>query len=548
MDLHKSSKRKSHQDVFTTKVTKGINAYETGDVGGALKIFDFLCIPPTFPNEKILYALERLYNISEKIRFSLSKERNAAPQNDALDLVQKLRDILPHSNAKEEIADLLSKLSTSFLPPHEAFMCIVGLYNNCFIDLCYDAFVKFGIESSNPITLRTDAGCYLFSSGNETYKLRAKEIISEISKTKDLNSQARYDIIMRFGSKSGIQTQTNFSKIKVAFDEEFFQDLLVQYFRNEENEESYRILSAQNLLVLESVGEELREEVESVLFDIISCSQVTNTKANAADVIMRLSKNPVSITKAQEIIEDLGYGHLLTKKGVEKTRTLYNNSQNAHEFIDQSSRIISRLYKEYADDRSYNRTFDEIKGDILNLMGLYSYEEERKERIIKVLHRIYVDTATFTEDKLTLEEIFTCIWYKITKLSETHPELDLRVLEEIADVDDACSSGHFTRLVSVLCEYDGSMTINFTQQIIANALARMQVLIRDCEDENLRCHIALAQSVLSEEEDVIAYNAFITSTIPNLKEELREEFVGGGFVEEEEFEVAFKKASETWII
>jgi len=532
---------------FQKKILTATESYRKGDIDEAMKIFNFICTSTSFTNSQIVTALEELYNISENTRFTLSKHKECAPQNDALELIQKLRDILPHSKDKEQVANLLLLISSqTFLPAHERFMCITCLYNNCFIDLCYSAFSTFGKEEENPLSLRIDAGYYLFSSGNEEFKEIAKTLISSIACSGSLSDKDRYDIIMRFGSKSGIQTNTNFSKIKVAFDELFFRDLQLAFFFNQENDISYRTLSAQCLLSLESV--ENKRVIVSTLFDIASESQITNAKANIADVIMRLSDVQEEVEKAKEIIEELGYGHLLTKKGVEKTKTIYNNSQNAHEFVDQSSKIISRVYKEYALDKTYNRTFDDIKGDILNLMSLYKYDEERKEKIIKVLHRIYIDTAKFADEKLTLEEIFTCLWYKITILCQTHPDLDLRVLDEIADVDDACSSGHFTRLVSVLCEYDGSMTIDFSQQIIANAVARMQALIRDCDDEDIKCHIALAQSVLAEEEDEKVYNEFIESKKIVLREELFTEFVLGGFVNEKEFEDAFSKAIETWII
>ncbi len=490
--------------MLAKKLEQAEEYIKSGEYDKGIALFDALCTNKVFRPKERLVSLEKFYSLYSFIK-QYVKHEEYAPQNDALDTVSKLRDSLPFfkGDERDDCIELLSLISSSkVFPSHEKLICIVSLYNNFALDICYSSFALFAKDTVNILTHRIDATHYLFASNDEYYVKEAQSIILEIIFDESLTSEYRYDIIFQFTSKSGISTLTNFSKIRVPYDEAFVYILQHNFFRNSRNGAVERILSAQHLLNMkgDTPTQEERDSIFGVLLEIANERENSdNTRASAADLVCRMGDKS-QIQKAKEIVVKLGYSALTRKVGVSKTKTLFNNAQNTHSFVEQAEKIIERIIAECG-ERGTSPSFDATRDDITNIMKLHEYSDEDKFNVSKALHRIALDEAMFTKYNVTLSEILCCLWVKVTELCIIHPEIDLRVVEELLDMNETCSSGHFTRLINVLSDFDSSYIIEYAEQITANAVARMNVRIRDCVDEDLRCKLAIAQTELADEED-----------------------------------------------
>jgi hypothetical protein len=79
--------------------------------------------------------------------------------------------------------------------------------------------------------------------------------------------------------------------------------------------------------------------------------------------------------------------------------------------------------------------------------------------------------------------------------------LKTRFFEELCDMSDTCSSGHSSRFINVLSTYDSTLKLEWGDQICSNIKGRLNARIRDCEDEELRDMLIVAQTEMAEEDD-----------------------------------------------
>ncbi len=169
----------------------------------------------------------------------------------------------------------------------------------------------------------------------------------------------------------------------------------------------------------------------------------------------------------------------------------------------------------------------------------------QKHLAYKALNRVSIDTATFTKYRVNIAEIFVHVWIRIKKYQdEQRAELEKRMVEELVDMADTCSSGHSGRFINVLSIYDETIRISWDDQIKSNIVGRLMARIRDIKDEELRAQVSLGMLDDADDADKKAYRNFIETTLEILKKELHEEFVGEGYVTKEEFETAFISGSK----
>jgi len=532
MDYAKSTKTdilsllKKQEPTLTkldAKLEEAIQLYADKEIGASLNIFNELC-RSKFDNTSKLKIIIAFYDI--------------APQ-DAYDMITRWRDLLGFYKGDEfdEQVDLLMMLCKSpKVDPMRRIECAVSLYNNHVIHICYDAFQSIMEDTNVPALLRVEAVKYLLASMNEAYRELAIGLLVAIINNLSLASDFRYKTIASFHSRTGINTFTNATKLKVPLDEDLLHTLETTFFWERSNDIKDRILAAQVILQLKLSSSELKSKVTQELLAIAQNDLLSeNTKADAADVVLRLGDD-VSMRKARDIITLLGYSGLGKGK-----KTIYNNSQNAHSFTEQADAVIEELLVSY---KASNKTYYDVHNEVLNRAKELDITKDDENAVKRALNRISVDTATFTKRNLTISDVFVVVWDKIQSYKE--PELEKRMIEELMDMKDTCSSGHCIRFVNALSHHINTFTISWEEQIVANISGRMKARIRDCKDEEVKYALAMADSELAEEEDKVIYRKFIFANLVELERELREEFVGGGYVVESVFKGAFDKGAKGW--
>jgi len=476
-----------------------------------------------------------------------------AVPDEGLDMMCRWRDMVCHLKGKEleEHVKLLVLLTRSpEIDSHERVITAVCLYNNAFIMECFNCFADLACDRSVLVKYRVEAARYLFSTEDDDYLQIAQEALMEIIDTDVYPSEFRYKIIAGFISKTGINTELNATKLYVPYDEEFVYALQIIFFYNENNGERERILSGQHMLQMLCVSQEDKKDIGNVLMKLAKDKNVDHrVRADAADVLLREGVED-QVKEAREIIGELGYS-AVEKKGagglLGQARTIYSNKENVHdeEIAESVERFILKIIKE---TNVRVRPFHEVHQEVAALIRSKKLESGDRHAAYKALNRVSIDTATFTKYKITIAEIFVHVWIRIQSYGEdVRRELAQRMVEELIDMADTCSSGHSERFINVLSSVDDTLKIGWDSQIVANMAGRLEARMRDCPDEDLRIRVALGMVDDRDSQDRKVYIDFVEEQLGELKRELKEEFVGGKYVNDQEFEDAFNKGRKNWV-
>jgi len=481
--------------------------------------------------------------------------------DESYDKLSRMRDSIPFLFKEPELEGEINLLKDFVTEPqvnsHERLLCAVCLYNNNFIEHCYELFSHIANDISMLIEYRIEATRYLLYSEQTNFVKTARKCLIGFISSKEYPSSFKYKIIASFITTSGLSTLLNLEKLNVTYSEKFLFAMQRRFFWDDVNDTRERILSGQHMLDMKTSTLSLTDKdliVDKLLhFSKNSTGRdqddTDNIRADAADVVLRLGNEEQQKT-ARMIISDLGFmfkGDKKIKTLSQKSKTTYSDKQNVHdESINKS--INDFIVKLVTKKRDHLDTFQIVHSEVTNLIYNSNTPSIQRVKAFKSLNRISIDTATFTDYKVSVAEIFVHIWNLIKKHeSDVILQLNKRLLEESIDMADTCSSGHASRLINILSGYDVELKISWESQIHANMAARMQKNIQNIEDEVLQEKVALGMADDAEEEDKDAFIKFITENIQSLKDELYKEFVIGGYISKEEFKTHFETGTSEWI-
>ncbi len=501
----------SNSSYFTTDLERARTLATQDKIGESLDLFRTLCMDSTGEGDAKYEAVHSLLEV--------------AP-DAGTDIVVRWCDAAPFMGPGYDAhQDLLDKMvGCSVLNSHEKLLIVVNQYNQGVLDRCYTNFALLIEDSSVLLNHRIEACRYLFASTDSRYKeVAQKYLLSVINTTHDYSSLWRYKIIANYISKTGVGSVTNFAKLPVEYDEDFVHRLQTAFFTNAANGTRERILSGQNLLEMKTVPPSEQEEVQIVLLGVADDpANPDNLRADAADVLIRTTKGDTK-ARAQAIIAALGYSAVRTRD-----RTVYSDRQNVH------TTAISAAAREFIQsivlDADYvSESFLVVHTEVSSLVRNSDLIKEDRDKCYRALDRISIDTSTFTEYNVGIADVFCYVWFRV----KTHPtfrtELENRILEELADMADTCSSGHTWRFVNVLSGYEGGiLKISWDDQIKANIVGRMSARIRDIEDDTLKDLVALGSMENADPEEAGVFRRFADAALGEVYHELRKEFVVEG--------------------
>lgn len=475
--------------------------------------------------------------------------------DEGLDVLARWRDCIKFLKGdvlSEHIVLLNGLIRDPRFSSFERITTCVSLYNNNFIEQCYSCFSELACDPTVLLDHRLEACRYLFASDQEINIQLSQECILDIVSDVVLPSDYRYKIIAGYISRTGISTFLNARKLKIPYNEKFVYGLQTSFFYNTDNEAQYRILSGQHMLDMECVNEKEKIEIGNILLEIAKTESLTeNTKADAADVVLRLGIGEQK-TKAREIIVGLGFSATGkdSKNLLAHAKTIYSNSQNVHDqyLSEQVEKFIVKMVTEtgitlpqYAD----------VYLEICNLISGRKLEPKKRISALKALNRVNIDSATFTEHRVTLAELLVHVWTRINKYADADKKYLIdRLLEELVDMGgDVCSSGHSSRFVNVLACKDESLKISWASQIEANIAGRLQAQIRNLPDgpEGEAIYNGMA-SKDAKDPNRLVFTKFTSAALKKIEREMRQEFVGGKYVSEADFVKYFADGKQKWIV
>jgi len=483
--------------------------------------------------------------LSSDIRLKALRSLVKTVPDEGNDMLIRLQDSLKFLNReslKTTVKILVGVTRSTDFNSHQRICSAVSLFNNCFFDVCYICFADLASDRSLLVDYRVEATRYLFGSEDEDNIQIAQEALFEVINTDLYSSEYRYKVIAGFISTTGISTMMNFKKLKVPYNEKFVYSLQTKFFFNEANAPRERILSGQHILQMDCSKE--NKKVAQKLLEIAKNSHLEeNIRADAADVLLR--EGPKDIRKeSRQVIVDLGFSPTGGKTLSERVKTVYSDSQNVHnKTINQ---CIERFIEKIINETDVKiRPYHEVHQEVVDLVRKSNLKPREKHGAYKALNRVSIDTATFTKYKISISEIFVHVWLRIKRYEgDERTHLEQRMLEELVDMADTCSSGHSGRFINVLSVYDNTLQISWEDQIKSNIAGRLMARIRTIQDENLQAQVSLGMLEDAEEEDRKAYREFIVKNLQELREELYKEFVGEGYMKEEKFDLAFKEGSK----
>ena len=510
-----------------------LNKSTPESVNDAVKILKELCSLAHSSSDKVkIQALELMFT-------------HQITDEDGRDCISRWRDSIPflRGDAQQATVDLLVTVSgAKGVPVHERALCASTLFERCFLVEGYNAFKSIALGDESDWKYRVESAKYLFASEEDTNMEYAQETLLTILEDHEITSSERYSIITDFISRSGIKTFLNMNKLRVPYDEDFVFVMQKVFFDDVKNDIRDRLLSGQHILQMLEIDSQVKVEVCDAILEIASDAKLEQrVRADAADIIIREGVTEDVRKRARALIGDMGGEEIATSAGLKGIKDVYADTENVHLFTDQVNKFIVELVTSGRKVPAFEETYDQVVAE------LKSKVKDRKQRFnaLKALHRISIDTATFTEHKATLQEIFLHVWLRINDYEEDKLRvLKTRFFEELCDMSDTCSSGHSSRFINVLSTYDSTLKLEWGDQICSNIKGRLNARIRDCEDEELRDMLVTAQTEMAEEEDIRAYNAFIEKSLPELQKELEVEFVGEGHISKTEFDQAFKDGTK----
>lgn len=360
---------------------------------------------------------------------------------------------------------------------------------------------------------------------NDVYDLLKTEI-KELHPYTQMSSKNRklwYDVIFHLGYEELRKIyREKFCLEEYGF-EKYIRHAQLSFLLCSENNVYYRILAGQYLLQKCNLIQEIQLQVCEEIEKIASDNTVEyNRRADAADVLLR-----IGVTKEYKDIGKRIINQLASMDG-KIVHTIFDNAQNVHtEKVEESvndilgflSGSLQKINGEPIDFSYINTQIESIlrteKQALYRVLAdenikekcvycqsgieeLILHEEHkfcgekcvqmhtRETKIRLAMNRIYMDRALYSKFNNSLINILLRVWsYISTKEEETQIEMKHRLLEELEEMSDTCSSGFASRLVNVLSGFsEFNILISWEEQIRANVAGRLNAKIRDICKEN----------------------------------------------------------------
>ena len=502
------------------------------------------CLSPSTPLRSRMESLEllRTHDVGafqstintwrSMLRFELSKKSEEAEK-----ACRWLLDALLETAKHQQFSSIDRMLAAS------------TLFNNNRIEICYEAFEAIAqSRETDALTVknRYEACLYLYySESDRYYKIVESTLISVTSSHSGLTSFERYDLIRRLESNH-LQSAYSTKKLPVERSEPLLVRLYSPFFFDMVNGVRERIVCAERLLHFDgdvyAIGRKL--EVLVVLLAIASNDSVLyNARADALDVLLRHvgqlmnEKSPTAAgavpkTAKETLIKiEKDAQSLLTKMGGSKN--VYENAQNAHNatIVQSADAFVERLIAENGPCVFVYNEYLSCKNMIID--GARASDDATMTALTNALKRIGIDSAQFASERIDLKMLLVLIVRRIRASKSKESELMKRLIEELVDMSDTCSSGHLSRFVNVFTGFERAIEMSFTDQLRSNFMSRFTAAITVHVNRDA---IMRGSSPDADEKDRERYRSFAEATALSLVGALHREFVDAGHMKIAEFD------------
>lgn len=437
----------------------------------------------------------------------------------------------------KQIFNMCQSLFVSGLVPTDEKLCLASsFFTSNFIEYYPELFNTILTCPFTRLLDRSECCKYLYHSDIEKYVPSIEKHLTEIIES-DINDDSRYESLACFVTTTGVASKYLNSPLPVG---EVNQHLLTRLFKKfvdtSPRTDPLYIIYACEFLLEQKVDEAVYPVVANTLLDIASGKgKLTDdrTRADAADVLLNHPTCGEEVTtKAQQIIHEIG-----ENGQTELEKTIYSNKENVHMLNDSFKTFIEKCHTKYVGKLM---KITDICEFIEDLAAQLNISEDSIFKIRQSLDRIMLEPTLHTARKVPTSDIFRLVKYLI----DNHPakeQLQIRLLEELEDMANTCSSGHAKRLVNVMVGFTDDLegSIDIKDQFVANIKARIMATIRHLSDEDLRD--SLLESIASTGQEKLLFINHVKAVCPPIEKELKDEFVTEGWLSEKKFNSIFKE-------
>lgn len=314
-----------------------------------------------------------------------------------------------------------------------------------------------------PTPIRVDVILYLiqYTKENDIYKVETLQYFCDIINDNQIENLYRLRLIQKIDTLFETKSELFYY---------FSNESSYQFIYNDRNHIYYRIICCQ--YIFEKCENYLHIDANELLIRIASDPLINeDLRADACDILLAYG-SVENIENARMILFILGGGERIR-------HNVFKNSQNVHnQSIESSVEKLIEYISNYVPKNGIQYTFEKTKEELEDKIKTHEKYEILKQSMI----RITIDRAIYGRLHLTLMNIITKLWTFIQD-SEYKEELEKRLLEELIESTNKCSSGYVSRIVNTLsgfCEL--SVQISFEDQIISVLERRLNKKIEE-EDE-----------------------------------------------------------------
>ncbi len=460
---------------------------------------------------------------------------------------------LRHPSLENDVSLMTEIGKSSEIPTMSKMECMTTLFKEQYFTEAYNICHSISINLQSEINYAKDCIFLLFSTGEPQYIEQASQACLKIIQNATFEkSKEIIEILLPIGQENDLYVNILFEKVPWEYDEDIAVPLFERYFTNDIFNVHYKLFSAQFLIQTSEYekGSEKRKELLEKIY-LIGLSEnnekiVQGMKGDCGDFLINWSEEEEYITKGRDIINKIKFENV--PLGLQN---VYSNKENVHEdnFIRAINDFILNRVMPNADKLPVydnTNTLKDISEHIYKIK-----HSSAKYKALDSFDRIKSDMTKFTFHKVLSVDVLCYLWNYIR--SEKHSKAQRkewlqRFMQEMVEMYDTCTSGHVSRIINVISKEEKTLTITFTQQIIANVQGRIKSRLKDVDDADAQENYIMALMDTAEPELKQQLHDWVLSFKTELYEELKIEFVGEGHVEKEEFDSAFDQGLKGWVL
>ena len=297
------------------------------------------------------------------------------------------------------------------------------------------------------------------------------------------------------------------------------------FVQNKENNDTFRILTLQYTINVDRLREWSQEKLIEMSKDVF---MDYNKRADCVDVILSLGDETFKKIAGRILLE---LGDIAERSD----KSIYAFKQNVH-MVDKCTlkefRKLVKLSKELGNCGAH--TFKDIQKII--------FSNEQTDEIKVSMQRIRNDNYKY--EGFSMTDILIMVW-KVYEWSGEQ-ELKNRLMEELTEMSNTCTSGHVTRLVNALSGFNftspnGELVeflvgINWEDQIYNYLQILFMKKIRELDDSDYQGDILIeldGDTPFSERKHL--YQFYITN-INDIIVDIKKEFIDYGHIDDRDFD------------